>query len=101
MNSLMVTRHIVSSEDGTRIAYLSTGHGPSILVIPGVLSMASDYTAFARALAENFAVHTIERRGRGESGPQGDGYSILKECDDVRAVRAATGASLLVGHSYG
>jgi pimeloyl-ACP methyl ester carboxylesterase len=97
----MVTRHVVSSKDGTKIGYLSTGHGPSVLVIPGVLSMAADYAAFARALAEHFTVHTIERRGRGESGPQGDGYSILKECDDVRAVRAETGASLVVGHSYG
>jgi hypothetical protein len=34
--------------------------------------MAADYAAFARALAERFTVHTIERRGRGESGPQGD-----------------------------
>jgi hypothetical protein len=32
--------------------------------------MAADYAAFARALAEHFTVHTIERRGRGESGPQ-------------------------------
>ena len=63
--------------------------------------MAADYAAFARALAERFTVHTIERRGRGESGPQGDDYSIVKECEDVLAVRAATGASLLVGHSYG
>ena len=46
------------------------GTGPAILVIPGVLSMASDYAAFARALSEHLTVHTIERRGRGESGPQ-------------------------------
>jgi pimeloyl-ACP methyl ester carboxylesterase len=63
--------------------------------------MAADYAAFARALAEHFTVHTIERRGRGESGPQGDDYSIVKECEDVLALRAETGASLLVGHSYG
>jgi len=95
------TRHIVRSRDGTRIGYLSVGSGPSVLVIPGVLSMAADYAAFARALSEHFTVHTIERRGRGESGPQGDDYSIVKECEDVRALRAETGASLLVGHSYG
>jgi len=77
------------------------GGGPSVLVLPGVLSMAADYAAFARVLAEHFMVHTIERRGRGESGPQGDDYSIVKECEDVLALRAATGASLLVGHSYG
>jgi len=63
--------------------------------------MATDYAAFARALSEHFAVHTIERRGRGESGPQGDDYSIVKECEDVLALQAETGAALLVGHSYG
>lgn len=93
--------HIVHSKDGTRIAYLSTGGGPSVLVIPGVLSMAADYTAFARHLAGHFTVHTLERRGRGESGPQGDDYSIVKECDDVLALQAGTDATLLVGHSYG
>jgi pimeloyl-ACP methyl ester carboxylesterase len=77
------------------------GTGPAILVIPGVLSMAADYAAFARALSEHFAVHTIERRGRGESGPQGEDYSIVKECEDVLALQAETGAALLVGHSYG
>ena len=95
------TSHIVLSRDRTRIGYLSVGTGPSVLVIPGVLSMAADYAAFARALSEHFAVHTMERRGRGESGPQGDDYSIVKECEDVLALRAETGASLIVGHSYG
>ncbi len=106
----MTRRHIttgkgatnsVRSKDGTRISYLSIGTGPSVLVIPGVLSMAADYAAFASALAEHFMVHTIERRGRGESGPQGDDYSIVKECEDVLAVRAETAAAFLVGHSYG
>ena len=79
----------------------SVGTGPAVLVIPGVLSMAADYAKFAGALSEHFAVHTIERRGRGESGAQGDDYSIVKECEDVLALQAATGAALLVGHSYG
>jgi pimeloyl-ACP methyl ester carboxylesterase len=63
--------------------------------------MAADYAAFARALSEHFTVHTIERRGRGESGPQGNDYSIVKECEDVLALQAETGAALVVGHSYG
>ena len=100
-NTVMGASQIVLSKDGTRIGYLSTGGGPSVLVIPGVLSMAADYAAFARHLADHFTVHTIERRGRGESGPQGDDYSIVKECEDVLALQAKTGASLLVGHSYG
>jgi pimeloyl-ACP methyl ester carboxylesterase len=100
-NTVIGATHSVRSRDGTTISYLSIGGGPSVLVIPGVLSMAADYAAFARVLAERFTVHTIERRGRGESGPQGDDYSIVKECEDVLALQAETGASLLVGHSYG
>lgn len=100
-NTVIGATHTVLSKDGTTISYLSIGGGPPVLVLPGVLSMASDYAAFARALAEHFTVHTIERRGRGESGPQGDDYSIVKECEDVLALQQKTGASLLVGHSYG
>jgi hypothetical protein len=80
--------HTVLSRDGTRIGYLSMGGGPSVLVVPGVLTMAADDAAFARALSEHFTIHTIERRGRGESGPQGDDYSIVKECEDVLALEA-------------
>jgi pimeloyl-ACP methyl ester carboxylesterase len=80
---------------------LSLGTGPAVLVIPGVLSMAAHYAAFARALSEHFTVHTIGRRGRGESGPQCDDYNIVKKCEDVLALQADTGAALLVGHSYG
>jgi pimeloyl-ACP methyl ester carboxylesterase len=91
----------VISKDGTAVSYLSVGKGPGVIVLPGVLSMASDYAAFASALADNFSLHTLERRGRGSSGPQGDGYNIQHEIDDVLAVQRETGASFLVGHSYG
>ncbi len=101
MRTLTETTHAVFSQDGTRISYLTVGSGPSVIVIPGTLFMATDYAAFARALAEHFTVHTIERRGRGESGPQGDDYSITKECEDVLALQQKTGASFVVGHSFG
>ncbi|HEY1112067.1 MAG TPA: alpha/beta hydrolase [Chitinophagaceae bacterium] len=91
----------VLSQDGTVISFFSVGKGSGVIVLPGVLSMASDYAAFASALADNFRVHILERRGRGGSGPQGDGYSIQKEIDDVLAVQRDTGANFLVGHSYG
>jgi pimeloyl-ACP methyl ester carboxylesterase len=99
--AVKLRRNILISKDGTRISYQSIGAGPSVIVVPGVLSMATDYATFAHNLAGHFAVHTIERRGRGKSGPQGEDYSIIKECDDVRALQALTGATLLVGHSYG
>lgn len=101
MDTAIHTTHIVFSQDGTKISYLTVGSGPSVIVIPGTLSMAANYAAFAHALAEHFTVHTIERRGRGESGPQGDDYSITKEREDVLALQQKTGASFLVGHSFG
>ncbi|HEY0732208.1 MAG TPA: alpha/beta hydrolase [Chitinophagaceae bacterium] len=91
----------VVSRDGTIVSFLSVGKGNGVIVLPGVLSMARDYAAFASALADKFSVHTLERRGRGRSGPQGDGYCIQKEIDDVLAVQRDTGAKFLVGHSYG
>lgn len=91
----------VISKDSTILSYLSVGKGSGVIVLPGVLSMASDYIAFASALANNFSVHTLERRGRGRSGPQGNDYGIQKEIDDVLAVQRDTGANYLVGHSYG
>ncbi len=92
---------VVVSADGTAIAYRTVGKGPAVLVLPGALAVAADFDAFARELAERFTVHTIERRGRGGSGPQGDGYSIERQCEDVAALQAATGATLLFGHSFG
>jgi hypothetical protein len=62
-NTVLGVTHTVLSRDGTKIGYLPMRGGPSVLVIPGVLSMAADYAALARALAEHFTVHTIERRG--------------------------------------
>lgn len=100
-NATRNTISTVQSSDGTTISYLSVGSGPAVIVVPGALSLANDYTAFARALAEHFTVHTIERRGRGQSGPQGNDYSMVKECEDVLALQRKTGASLLVGHSFG
>jgi pimeloyl-ACP methyl ester carboxylesterase len=101
MSATTETTHTMVSQDGAKISYLTLGSGPSVLVIPGALSIAADYVPFARALAGWFTVHIIERRGRGLSSPQGADYSIRKECEDVLAVQRETGASALVGHSYG
>jgi pimeloyl-ACP methyl ester carboxylesterase len=99
--SLPMRTDIVVSADGTTIAYRTVGKGPAVLIVPGALAVATDFDAFARELAHRLTVHTIERRGRGESGPQGDGYSIERECEDLAALQAATGATFLFGHSFG
>jgi pimeloyl-ACP methyl ester carboxylesterase len=91
----------VKSRDGTAISYQSLGAGKGIIVVSGTLRSGNDYIRLARALAPHFAVHLMDRRGRGGSGPLGPAYAISKECDDLRAVQAATGAFAVFGHSYG
>lgn len=90
-----------TSTDGATISYMTTGSGPSVIVIPGALSVAADYATFANGLAETFTVHTIERRGRGQSSRQGTKYCIAIERDDICALQKETQASCLFGHSYG
>jgi pimeloyl-ACP methyl ester carboxylesterase len=91
----------VVSRDGAAINFLTLGSGPSVIVVPGALSTAAGYTRFGQALAAHFSVHIIERRGRGRSPAQDSDYSMRAECDDVIALQRETGASLLVGHSFG
>jgi pimeloyl-ACP methyl ester carboxylesterase len=84
---------VATSADGTAVEYLSAGRGPDVIVVPGVLTTASDLAAFATLLAERYyTVHVVQRRGRGGSGPQGERYGIARECEDIEAVRARTGA---------
>ena len=91
----------VTSADGTAIAYRRTGSGPALLVVPGNNRRAHNYDALAAALADAFTVCVIERRGRGESGPQGAEYSLAREVQDLQAVAGAEGAARVFGHSYG
>jgi pimeloyl-ACP methyl ester carboxylesterase len=91
----------VRSADGTRIAYRSLGTGPGVIVVGGALHGGADYDVLATALAASFAVHVVDRRGRGGSGPQGPRYRIEKEVQDLLAVQEATAATAVVGHSYG
>jgi len=91
----------VVSRDGTLVGYSTTGAGPGVIIIPGNNRMAHNYTQLAASLSSDFTVHTIERRGRGRSGPQGGDYSIQREVEDLRSVMAATGTTDIFGHSYG
>jgi pimeloyl-ACP methyl ester carboxylesterase len=95
------TRSTVRSTDGAPIAYASLGTGRGVILVGGALRTSRDYLPLARELAKSFAVHVIDRRGRGASGPQGAGYSIDKEFVDLLAVQAATGATAVFGHSFG
>ncbi|MEN3536832.1 alpha/beta hydrolase [Microbispora sp. ZYX-F-249] len=94
-------RHTAVSADGTPIAYRTLGAGPGLILVGGNLKTSEDYLPLASSLASSFTVHVVDRRGRGDSGPQGPGYSLAREVEDLRAVQEATGARLAFGHSYG
>jgi len=96
-----VHRRTVTSPDGTTIGYQTLGSGPDVIVIGGALRTAEDYLPFASTLAGSSTVHVVDRRGRGASGPQGPGYTLGTEVEDLLAVQADTGARLAFGHSYG
>jgi pimeloyl-ACP methyl ester carboxylesterase len=90
------------SADGTPVGYYySLGAGPGLIIVGGVLSHAADYLPLARALAHEFEVHLMDRRGRPGSGPQRADHGIDDECADLTAVAAATGSSAVFGHSFG
>jgi len=89
------------SADGTTIAYHTLGQGPGLVIVGGVLWDGSDYRPLARALADDYQVHVMERRARPGSGPQREHHGIGDECADLVAVAATTGAVSAFGHSFG
>jgi pimeloyl-ACP methyl ester carboxylesterase len=91
----------VTSRDGTAISFRSIGEGPGLVIVPGNNRRAHHYDQLALLLAERHSVHSIDRRGRGESGPQGENYSAGREAEDVAAVLEATDTDSVFGHSYG
>lgn len=94
-------RSTVTSADGTTVGYHTLGAGQGVVVVGGALRSGLDYLPLGRALARSRTAHLVDRRGRGSSGPQGSDYSIDRECQDLKAVVAATDAVAVFGHSYG
>jgi pimeloyl-ACP methyl ester carboxylesterase/truncated hemoglobin YjbI len=101
MTTTPTKARVTRSQDGTAIAYETLGAGDGLIVLGGAWRSGRDYLPFARALAQSFEVHVVDRRGRGRSGPQRPNYSIEREVEDLFAVQAHTAATIVFGHSYG
>ncbi len=91
----------VISTDGTIIEYNFTGNGPGILIISGGSRAAWHYFKLAEYLSNKFTVYLINRRGRGNSGPQGIGYNVQKECEDAISIIKKHDIPFIFGHSFG
>jgi pimeloyl-ACP methyl ester carboxylesterase len=96
-----VTLQRVRSADGTTIAFDRLGSGPPLVLLAGGMCDRRTFTDLAAALAADFEVLNVDRRGRGDSGDTAP-YAVAREVEDVAAVvRAAGGPVALFGHSSG
>ena len=92
----------VTSKDGTRIAYETMGAGPPMVVVHGTLNDRRGWSPVIPLLSQQYTVYAMDRRGRGESGPN-EAHALEREYEDVAAVIEAAGGVpvALVGHSFG
>jgi pimeloyl-ACP methyl ester carboxylesterase len=91
----------VRSADGTSIGYRQLGHGTGVILVHGGMQASQDFMKLATDLSGRFTLYVPDRRGRGLSGPFGDDYSVIKECEDVAALVEKTGAQNIFGLSSG
>jgi pimeloyl-ACP methyl ester carboxylesterase len=98
---------VIPSRDGTPIASFGSGlpDGPPLVLVHGATSDHTTFRVLGPRLAITFALHAIDRRGRGASGDTLP-YSIEREFEDVAAITNALAAGHggpidVVGHSYG
>jgi pimeloyl-ACP methyl ester carboxylesterase len=91
---------LVTSADGTQIAYEATGSGPALVLADGAMCMRGlgPSRGLAAALHDRFTVYAYDRRGRGESGAGSSAYAAQREVEDLVAVIEAAGGS---AHVFG
>ncbi|MET0551663.1 MAG: alpha/beta hydrolase [Vicinamibacteria bacterium] len=92
---------MVTSQDGTRIAYEKAGQGPALIVVTGALATRSGSAELVQLLAARHTVYSYDRRGRGDSGDTKP-YAVEREVEDVKAlIDAAGGSAYVYGKSSG
>ncbi|MFG1819809.1 alpha/beta fold hydrolase [Kribbella sp. NPDC049174] len=101
MMTTELTQGAVESRDGTRIGYWKTGRGPAVVLVHGSMESSRSHTLLAEALADDFTVYLLDRRGRGLSGPHRPDHCVRTEVEDVEAVLTLAGAELAFGVSAG
>ncbi len=92
---------MVTSQDGTKIAYELAGAGQPLIFAVGAFNDHTRCADLAAGLADRFTVITYDRRGRGESGDTAP-YAVEREAEDLAAlVDMAGGAATVFGYSSG
>jgi pimeloyl-ACP methyl ester carboxylesterase len=88
---------VVTSKDGTSIAYEAAGSGAAVILVGGGLDDGSENAPLVAELARAFTVLNYARRGRGASG-DAQPYEVQREIEDLGALIAEAGGS---AHLYG
>ncbi|RXZ78561.1 alpha/beta hydrolase [Paenibacillaceae bacterium] len=85
---------VVTSQDGTKIAYDKVGHGPALILVTGAFSYRKfpGQVQLASLLSQHFTVYNYDRRGRGDSGDTKP-YAIEREIEDLQAMIEQAGGS--------
>lgn len=94
---------VVTSTDGTPIAFEQMGSGPPLVLVHGNADVHKfwDLAGVRSAFAERCTVYAISRRGRGASGDTA-AYELEREARDVAAVVDSIDRPVtLLGHSGG
>lgn len=86
---------------GSVIAYRRLGAGPALILLHGGMMAAQNFMKLGAVLADTFTVLIPDRGGRGASSPYPSDYSVLRDCEDVRALARETGATRVFGLSSG
>src|SRR3989440_5353532 len=95
--------HVVTSKDGSNIAYDKQGEGPAVILVAGALCARLSWSGpqLSNLLAPHFTVYNYDRRGRGDSGDTKP-YAVAREVEDIEAlIDEAGGSAYLYGHSSG
>src|SRR5918995_4112272 len=92
---------IVTSSDGTPIAFDKLSDGQPVIVVGGQLCDRALTRPTAEELAKHFTVFNYDRRGRGDSGDTAP-YAVEREIEDIEApIVEAGGTASVYGHSSG
>ncbi len=98
---MRTNQHRIEVSPGRFVGWETLGSGPGLVVLHGSARAGRHYRRLARGLTDKFAVHLVDRNGRGLSLPRDDGPGLAGQVADVAAVFEATGARFLFGHSAG
>lgn len=91
------------TSDGVELAWLESGSGPTLLMLPGWSQSAAMFREQFAGLSDRFHCIALDHRGHGESERPDHGYRISRLACDVREFIEFRGLRdiTMLGHSMG